>query len=99
MKRSLGYLLFIFSVWFIFTEYACKPKDPDVIHVSLKRNDSELLAVGMGFSFDEKRVAEALEKYKPRLPDPLPANTQITFSHVGPFFGLLEKEDDQQQVY
>ena len=41
---------------------------------------------------------EALEKYKPKLPDPLPDDVQVTFSPAGPFFGLLEKEEGQQKV-
>jgi peroxiredoxin len=98
MKRSLGFLLIIACSWFIFTEQACTTKEPNVIRVSLERNDNEMLSIGMTFTFDEKRVAEAREKYKPTLPDPLPDNARITFSPAGPFFGLVEKKDKQPKI-
>jgi len=98
MKRRLGILFFILGVWLIIAGIACSSKEPDVFHVSLTRNDNEMLSVGQSFVFEEETLTEALEKYKPKLPEPLPNNTQLTFSYAGPFFGLLEKDNDLQNI-
>ena len=98
MKQKLGILFFIVGLWSIFAGIACSSKEPDVFHVLLTRNDNEILSIGHSFVFEEKTLKEALEKYKPKLPEPLPNNTQLTYSYAGPFFGLLEKDEDLQNI-
>ena len=96
MKGFFGYLFVIMAIGSILAATACSTKEPEFFRVSLTRNDNAMLSVGQGFIFDEERLKEFIEKYNPIFPEPFPENAQITFSYAGPFFGLLEKDQDLQ---
>lgn len=98
MKRFMGFLFFTAIIWVMFAEQACKPKGPEVICVSLERNDDSMLNIGMTFTFDAQRITEAQEKYNPKFPDPLPENAQVIYSPIGPLFGLFEKKAEEQKA-
>ncbi len=62
-----------------------------VVRVSLERDDSEMMGISQGFQFDEATLAEYLEKYPVKLPEPLPAGASFGMFAAGPVYGIFEK--------
>jgi peroxiredoxin len=58
------------------------------------RDDSEMLTIFQGFQFDEAGIAEYLEKYPVKRPDPLPRGAKFGVFGAGPVYGIFEKSPD-----
>lgn len=98
MKRMYRVPLSFLCLSFVLANCTPGSNKAQVIHVELERQDGEMVSSGYSFTSDEARVSQELEKYQPRLPDPLPDEAVILYCPAGPFFGIMQKRPDKPGV-
>jgi peroxiredoxin len=66
---------------------------PDVIRVTLSRNDDHVAAVVNGLTFEKDRVAQAMAATPVTLPDPLPPGSVVGFNTADKLFVIAARTE------
>lgn len=90
MKTLLQTILIPLCAGLVFTGTLQDKKDTSIIRVALHRVDGVKPGVLSGLSFDTNDVAEALKKHPLKLPDPLPAESELGYFNGGPIYALKQ---------
>jgi len=98
MKRIL--VLFLgFSIFMpVFSGPVQIAKNKNVFRVTLSRVDNVKSGVFNGFRFDKDDVAEVVQKYPVKLPEPLPADSQLGYFYGGPIYAIKQKVPGESKI-
>jgi peroxiredoxin len=66
---------------------------PDMIRVTLTRNDNYVAPIVTGLTFDKAEVANAMASYPVALPDPLPAGAAVGFNSADNLFVIASRAE------
>jgi peroxiredoxin len=98
MKRlAIGVFVF-FCLGSLYINTTQTADNPEAFRVNLKRIDNQKNSVGSGFSFDEKEVADIVQKYPVKLPQPMPAEAKLGYFYGGPIYAILQKTPGQPKI-